>query len=152
MSVERLLIHRPPMAPLSPPVCFGHLILICDLTRGRASLVVRTAESSRCLQGKVGLDFIIWWWMATLPPQEPLGRMVTFPRCEWEITSLSLKSVPGNSQALTVSVQSSCPGRERQGWRLCQGKRAVALWVNSSDERDLGRVVAVGRWKRSLWL
>ncbi|MXQ92173.1 hypothetical protein E5288_WYG012390 [Bos mutus] len=52
MSVERLLIHRPPMAPLSPPVCFGHLILICDLTRRCASLVVRTAESSRCLQGK----------------------------------------------------------------------------------------------------
>ena len=88
MSFERLLIHRPSMAPLSPPVCSGHLILSCDLTRGCASLVVRTAESSRCLRGKVGLDFIIWWRMAALPPGEPLGRMVTFPRCEWEITSL----------------------------------------------------------------
>lgn len=60
MSVEGLLVHRPPMAPLSPPVCSGHLILGCDLTRRLASLVVRTAESSRCLRGKVGLDFIIW--------------------------------------------------------------------------------------------
>ena len=66
MSFERLLIHRPSMAPLSPPVCSRHLILSCDLTRGCASLVVRTAESSRCLRGKVGLDFIIWWFIRGL--------------------------------------------------------------------------------------
>ena len=58
---EGMLIHCPPMAPLSPQVCSRHLILSCDLTRGLASLVVRTVESSRCLRGKVRLDFIISW-------------------------------------------------------------------------------------------
>lgn len=138
MSVEGLPIIPPRTAPLSPPVCSGHFILSCDLTRGHA----------------------IWWSGGRCPSyfwilQLPLGKGMTWfqllvvnccPPWEHPGRSLLFQNTGGRSQASAFGVFSGisrpsmwmwralAQGWERHWRGLCLGERAVAVWVRSREE------------------
>lgn len=74
---------------------------------------------------------------------------MTFPKCKWEFTSLSLEERPWEFPGPSCEREELLPGGKRHRRDLHLRERAVSVWVRSRGERGASHTAA-GRQKVGL--
>lgn len=97
-----------------------------------------------------GLTWFQFLVVNCCPHQEHPGKVITFPKCEWVITSLGLEECFWEFLDPWCECEELLPSGERHRRDLCPGERAVAVWAYSRGEQGESNV-ASGRQKVSLW-